>query len=115
LRGLNPPGGFIASIVMLVLAALAMACGRRGGDDRFGGLPDFPYPPHYVDSLKGYEGLRARCLDLGPRNDERTFLCLHGEPTWGYLYRRMIPVMTQSGARVIAPDFFGFGRADKPV
>jgi haloalkane dehalogenase len=87
----------------------------RTPDDRFRGLPDFPYPPHYVDSLRGYEGLRAHYLDLGPRNAERTFLCLHGEPTWSYLFRHMIPVMMQSGARVIAPDFFGFGRSDKPV
>ena len=54
-------------------------------------------------------------LDVGPRDAERTFLCLHGEPTWSYLYRKMIPVMLESGARVIAPDFFGFGRSDKPV
>jgi pimeloyl-ACP methyl ester carboxylesterase len=87
----------------------------RTPDDRFADLPDFPYPPHYADDLPGYEGLRAHYLDLGPRNAERTFLCLHGEPTWSYLYRKMIPLMLESGARVIAPDFFGFGRSDKPV
>jgi haloalkane dehalogenase len=78
-------------------------------------LPDYPYEPNYVDSLPGYEGLRAHHLDLGPKDAANTFLCLHGEPTWSYLYRKMIPVMLESGARVIAPDFFGFGRSDKPV
>ena len=87
----------------------------RTPDDRFADLPDFPYPPDYAEDLPGYEGLRAHYLDLGPRDAERTFLCLHGEPAWGYLYRKMIPVMLESGARVIAPDFFGFGRSDKPV
>lgn len=87
----------------------------RTPDTCFQGLPDYEYEPHYVDSLPGYEGLRAHYLDLGPPDAERTFLCLHGEPTWSYLYRKMIPVMLESGARVIAPDFFGFGRSDKPV
>jgi haloalkane dehalogenase len=87
----------------------------RTPDARFADLPDFPYPPSYVDDLPGYEGLRAHYLDLGPTKAERTFLCLHGEPTWSYLYRKMIPVMLESGARVVAPDFFGFGRSDKPV
>ncbi len=87
----------------------------RTPDDRFANLPGFPYPPNYVEDLPGYEGLRAHYLDLGPRDAERTFLCLHGEPSWAYLYRKMIPVLLSSGARVIAPDFFGFGRSDKPV
>jgi haloalkane dehalogenase len=87
----------------------------RTPDDRFRNLPDYPYEPHYIESLPGYEGLRAHYLDLGPRDAKKTFLCLHGEPTWSYLYRRMIPAMLQSGARVVAPDFFGFGRSDKPI
>jgi len=87
----------------------------RTPDGRFQELPDYPYQPQYVDSLPGYEGLRAHYLDLGPKDAKRTFLCLHGEPTWSYLYRRMIPVMLESGMRVVAPDFFGFGRSDKPV
>jgi haloalkane dehalogenase len=87
----------------------------RTPDAHFRGLPGYWYAPHYVDSLPGYEGLRAHYLDLGPKNAKRTFLCLHGEPTWSYLYRKMIPVMLESDARVIAPDFFGFGRSDKPV
>jgi len=87
----------------------------RTPDDRFADLPDFPFSPNYIDDLPGYEGLRAHYLDVGPSDAERTFLCLHGEPTWSYLYRKMILVMLESGARVIAPDFFGFGRSDKPV
>lgn len=87
----------------------------RTPEDRFENLPDFPFPPSYVDDLPGYEGLRAHYLDLGPRDAKRTFLCLHGEPSWSYLYRKMIPVLLDSGARVVAPDFFGFGRSDKPV
>jgi haloalkane dehalogenase len=87
----------------------------RTPDARFEGLPGYQYEPHYVDSLPGYEGLRAHYLDLGSKGANRTFLCLHGEPTWSYLYRKMIPVMLESGARVVAPDFFGFGRSDKPV
>ncbi len=73
--------------------------------DRFADLPDFPFEPYYIDDLPGYEGLRAHYLDEGPRDSERTFLCLHGEPTWSYLYRKMIPVILESGARVVAPDF----------
>jgi len=87
----------------------------RTPEDRFVDLQDFPFPPHYVETLPGYEGLRAHYLDLGPTDADRTFLCLHGEPTWSYLYRKMIPAMLQSGARVVAPDFLGFGRSDKPV
>lgn len=94
---------------MTVLEAL------RTPDDRFAGLPDFPYPPSYVQDLPGYEGLRAHYLDLGASDADRTFLCLHGEPSWAYLYRKMIPVLLGSGARVVAPDLFGFGRSDKPV
>ena len=87
----------------------------RTPEDRFENLPDFPYPPRYVDDLPGYEGMRMHYVDEGPRNASRVFLCLHGEPTWCYLYRKMIPVFLGSGARVVAPDFFGFGRSDKPT
>ncbi|MBA3880738.1 MAG: haloalkane dehalogenase [Sphingobium sp.] len=87
----------------------------RTPDDRFANLPGFPWAPHYVDDLPGYEGLRAAYIDEGPRDADRTFLCLHGEPSWSYLYRRMIPVFLESGARVVAPDLFGFGRSDKPA
>lgn len=86
----------------------------RTPDDRFEGLPDWSYVPHYVEDLPGYEGMRAHYVDEGPRDASQTFLCLHGEPSWAYLYRKMIPAFLASGARVVAPDFFGFGRSDKP-
>ncbi|MFZ5718590.1 MAG: haloalkane dehalogenase [Pseudomonadota bacterium] len=87
----------------------------RTPDERFGALAGFPYRAHYVEDLPRYEGLRAAYVDEGPRDAEHVFLCLHGEPTWGYLYRRMIPVFLESGGRVVAPDLFGFGRSDKPT
>ena len=87
----------------------------RTPDERFNELPDFPYTPNYLDDLKGYDGLRMHYVDEGPRDAANIFLCLHGEPTWSYLYRKMIPVFTAAGHRVVAPDYFGFGRSDKPV
>jgi haloalkane dehalogenase len=87
----------------------------RTPDDRFALLPFFPYAPRYVDDLPGYPGLRMHHVDEGPRDAREVFLCLHGEPTWSYLYRKMIPVFAGIGARVVAPDLFGFGRSDKPV
>ncbi|MCA8901539.1 MAG: alpha/beta fold hydrolase [Hyphomonas sp.] len=88
---------------------------KRTPDERFEGLPGWTYAPHYVDDLPGYEGLRVHYVDEGPQNAVRTYLCLHGQPSWSYLYRKMIPVFLDSGARVIAPDWLGFGRSDKPV
>lgn len=79
-------------------------------DERFESLPDFPFAPNYVTSVAG---LRMHYVDEGPR-DGPVFLCLHGQPSWSYLYRKMIPVFAQAG-RVIAPDLIGFGRSDKPV
>jgi len=87
----------------------------RTPDERFKDLPGFPFAPRYLDDLAGYEGLRMHFLDEGPRDADNLFLCLHGQPTWSYLYRKMIPVFTAAGHRVVAPDFFGFGRSDKPV
>lgn len=87
----------------------------RTPDSRFDNLADFPYPQNYVDDLAGYDGLRMHYLDEGAKNAKRVFLCLHGEPTWSYLYRKMLPIFVDSGARVIAPDLFGFGRSDKPT
>lgn len=88
----------------------------RTSDERFLDLPGFDHPPHYVEDLPGYEGLRLHYIDVGgDKTDAPVFLCLHGEPTWAFLYRRMIPHFLGSGARVIAPDWFGFGRSDKPV
>lgn len=86
----------------------------RTDDSRFDDLPDWPYQPRYVEDLPGYEGLRMHFVDEGPA-DAPVFLCLHGEPTWAYLYRKMIPVFLEAGMRVVAPDFYGFGRSDKPV
>jgi len=80
----------------------------RTPDERFADLPGFPYLPHYVD----WRGHRVHYLDEGAGT--RTFVCVHGEPTWCYLYRRMIPRFVASGARVVAPDLIGFGRSDKP-
>jgi pimeloyl-ACP methyl ester carboxylesterase len=89
----------------------------RTPDERFVALPGFPFAPHYLDELPGYAGLRLHYLDEPPaaRASGRTMLCLHGQPTWSYLYRKMIPVFTAAGHRVVAPDFYGFGRSDKPV
>ena len=90
----------------------------RTDDARFADLPDWPYQPRYINDLTGYEGLRMHYIDEGPSpRDKRgeVFLCLHGEPTWAYLFRKMIPLFLETDARVVAPDFFGFGRSDKPV
>ena len=76
----------------------------------FAGLSDFPYRPHYTE----VGGLRIAHIDEGPR-DGPTVLLMHGEPTWSYLYRKMIPVLVAAGCRVIAPDLVGFGRSDKPT
>jgi haloalkane dehalogenase len=82
--------------------------------ERFAGLPGFPWPPHSRADLPGFSGLAMSYLDEGPASAP-VFLCLHGEPTWSYLFRRMIPHFLASGGRVVAPDFFGFGRSDKPA
>jgi haloalkane dehalogenase len=82
----------------------------RTPDERFAQLPDFPYPPTYVD----IDGLRMAYVDVGPP-DATPVLLLHGEPTWSFLYRRMIPPLVDAGFRCVAPDLIGFGRSDKPV
>ncbi len=87
----------------------------RTPDKRFSDIPDFDFPVKYVDDLPGYEGLRIAYIDAGPLNAKQTFLCLHGEPSWSFLYRKMIPPLLDSGARVVAPDLLGFGRSDKPL
>jgi haloalkane dehalogenase len=92
-----------------------MTTSLRTPEERFVNLRDFPYGPVYIDNLKGFEGLRLHYVDEGPENADHIFLCLHGEPTWSYLYRKMIPIFTGAGYRVVAPDFFGFGRSDKPT
>jgi haloalkane dehalogenase/tRNA(adenine34) deaminase len=84
----------------------------RTPDERFVGLPGFSHAPHYLERPGG---LRLHYLDEGPQTAARTFLCLHGQPTWSYLYRRMIAVFTTAGHRVVVPDLLGFGRSDKPT
>jgi len=76
----------------------------------FADISDFPYQPHYTD----IGGWRIAHIDEGPR-DGPAVLLMHGEPTWSYLYRKMIPVLVGAGCRVIAPDLVGFGRSDKPT
>ena len=87
----------------------------RTPDERFDHLPGYAFAPHYIGDLKGYAGMRIHYLDEGPANAAKTFLCLHGQPSWSYLYRRMIPVFAGAGHRVVVPDLLGFGRSDKPV
>lgn len=89
----------------------------RTPDERFVDLPGYPFAPHYVDVDAGDgSGLRLRVhhLDEGP-SDAPVVLLLHGEPSWSYLYRHMIPVLTAAGLRCVAPDLVGFGRSDKPM
>ena len=89
----------------------------RTPDDRFAGLPGWPYEARYCEPLADSDGpgLRMAYIDEGPRNAAVTALCLHGNPSWGYLYRHMIPVLLGAGLRVVVPDLIGFGRSDKPV
>ncbi|HZP93458.1 MAG TPA: haloalkane dehalogenase [Burkholderiales bacterium] len=86
----------------------------RTPENRFEDLPGFGFAPRYLEDLPGFAGLRLHYLDEGPR-EAAVFLCLHGEPTWSYLYRHMIPVFVEAGFRVVVPDLFGFGRSDKPA
>jgi haloalkane dehalogenase len=87
----------------------------RTPDSRFEKLPGYAFPPHYLDVADGEGGtLRVHYVDEG-RKDGEIVLCLHGEPSWSYLYRKMIPVFAAAGHRVIAPDLVGFGRSDKPA
>jgi haloalkane dehalogenase len=82
----------------------------RTPDARFENLPDYDFEPHYMD----VDALRMHYVDEGPR-DGPVVLLLHGEPSWSYLYRHMIPPLRDAGFRVIAPDLIGFGKSDKPV
>jgi haloalkane dehalogenase len=86
----------------------------RTPDERFANLPGYPFAPHYVqvDDTEG-GSLRLHYLDEGPA-DAPVVLMLHGEPSWSYLYRKMIPIVTAAGFRVIVPDLIGFGKSDKP-
>jgi tRNA(adenine34) deaminase len=92
----------------------------RTPDAAFDKLPDYPWEPHYVSNLPALNGLRLHYLDEGEAEvaieafGQTTYLCLHGNPAWSYLYRKMIPTFLESGARVVAPDLIGFGKSDKP-
>jgi haloalkane dehalogenase len=83
----------------------------RTPDACFENLPDWPYEPQYVE----IDGLRQAYVDVGPADAKETILLLHGQPSWSYLYRKMIPVLAEEGHRVIAMDHLGFGRSDKPI
>ncbi|MBV8619445.1 MAG: tRNA adenosine(34) deaminase TadA, partial [Curvibacter sp.] len=86
----------------------------RTPDACFSDLPGYPWAPRYLSDLPALQGLRLHCLDEGPTDAPCTWLCLHGNPSWSYLYRHMIPVWLARGHRVVAPDLPGFGRSDKP-
>ncbi len=86
----------------------------RTPDDRFGGLPGYSFNPHYVDVDAGGTTLRVHYIDEGPATAP-VILLLHGEPSWSYLYRHMVPILTASGLRAVAMDLVGFGRSDKPA
>ena len=85
----------------------------RTPDSCFESLPDFPFQPNYLEIQdENFGPLRIHYLDEGPV-DGQVILCLHGEPTWSFLYRKMIPVFSAAGLRIVAPDLVGFGRSDK--
>ena len=87
----------------------------RTPDDRFENLPGWTFAPKYTEVPDGDGGsLRVHHVDEGPA-DANPILCMHGEPSWAYLYRKMIPVLTAAGHRAVAPDLVGFGRSDKPT
>lgn len=91
----------------------------RTPDESFEDLPGYPWQPHYLSDLPSLAGLRMHYLDEGPvlrqaQDGRITWLCLHGNPAWSYLYRKMIPVFLAAGHRVVAPDMVGFGKSDKP-
>ena len=82
----------------------------RTPDECFANLPGYPFAPHYAE----VDGLRVHYVDEGPP-DAAPVLLLHGEPSWSFLYRKMIPIIADAGHRVIAPDIIGFGKSDKPT
>jgi len=83
----------------------------RTDEKRFLKLPNFNYKPNYLE----YKGCRIHYIDHQPKGSTKVALMLHGEPTWSFLYRKMIPVFAEAGYRCVAPDFIGFGRSDKLV
>ena len=87
----------------------------RTPDARFGQLPGYPWRGHYIHKLPALGGLRMHYLDEGPSDARVVWLCLHGNPTWSYLYRHMVHTFLSEGHRVVAPDMPGFGKSDKPT
>ena len=89
----------------------------RTPDDRFAGLPGFDFSPHYVEvpAGDGDGSLRVHHLDEGPPDASETVVLMHGEPSWSFLYRTVVPPLVAAGHRVVAPDLVGFGRSDKPA
>ena len=101
----------IAALIPLKAASDEVRPGiMRTPDSRFESLKDFDFEPNYMN----IQGLRIHYLDEGPEDGQPIFL-LHGQPTWGYLFRYMIPPLADAGYRVIVPDMAGFGRSDKPT
>ena len=88
----------------------------RTPDDRFADLPDYDFSPRYLEVASGDgASVRVHYLDEGPPDSPECIVLLHGEPSWSYLYRKMVPVLAGAGFRVVAPDLVGFGRSDKPA
>jgi haloalkane dehalogenase len=91
----------------------------RTPDDRFAGVSGFEFSPHYVEvpspDAEGARTLRLHYLDEGPPQASDTVVCLHGEPSWSFLYRKVVPGLVGRGHRVVVPDLVGFGRSDKPA
>ena len=89
----------------------------RTPESRFAALPGYPFAPHWLDDIAGFPGVRVHYVDEPPEGEAKpeTVLCLHGHPTWSYLFRRAVPRLAAAGYRVVAPDLPGFGRSDKPV
>ena len=108
------PSGIVGMFLCLMLSAVTAqelrSDAHRTPEARFAELEDFPFEPHYIE----IDGLRMHYVDEGP-GDAGTFLLLHGEPTWSYLYRDWIQALTAAGYRAIAPDMIGFGKSDKVI
>ncbi len=112
----------LSLLVILITAALVAVLGLQSStewepgevvrtpDARFTNLPDYPFTPHYAEVL----GYRVHYLDEGPKDGPPIWL-LHGQPSWSYLYRHMIPPLAAAGYRVVVPDLVGFGKSDKPI
>jgi pimeloyl-ACP methyl ester carboxylesterase len=87
----------------------------RTPESRFQGLADWPWSPHYIEDLPGFESIRLHYVHEAGRPGAPTALLLHGNPTWGYLYRHMMKPFIEAGLSVVVPDLIGFGRSDKPA